>query len=186
MTARPRNRYVTLALFLAAVVFAGLGAQRFFELRLNQSLDEPAFPKAADAAAEFRSAFNSGRAETRIVVLVSASSLASDQDIDALRRLLREHRSAPMRVVSVWRGPAPARSHTTRYGDARVHHVWDPDARLFAAALEGSVMAYPPGAVWSDPPPAPAAQGEPARAMLPELRRLLSLPVAPAPAPRPN
>jgi sugar phosphate isomerase/epimerase len=188
MSARPRNRYVKLALFLVAVIFAGLAVQRFIELRLNRSLDEPAFAQAGDAAAEFRVAFNNGRGETRIVVLVSAPSLASEQDIEALRRLLREHRRAPVRIVSVWRGPAPARSHTTRYGDGRVHHVWDPDSRLFAEALEGSLMVYPPGVAWSDPPPEPAAQGEPARAMLPELRRLLSLPPAlpTAPAPRPN
>lgn len=186
MSARPRNRYVTLALFLAAVIFAGLAAQRFVELRLNRSLDEPAFPQAGDAAAEFRATFNDGRDQTRIVVLVSAPSLASEQDIDALRMLLREHRRAPVRIVSVWRGPAPARSHTTRYGDGRVYHVWDPEASLFPGALEGSVMVYPPGVEWTSPPPVPAEQGEPARAMLPALRRVLSLPPAPSVPPRPN
>lgn len=186
MNARPgpRNRYVTLALFLAAVIFAGLAVQRFIGLRLDQSLDEPAFRQAGDAEAQFRGAFDQGRNETRIVVLVSAGSLSSELDIGALRKLLREHRRAPLRVVSVWRGPAPARSHTTRYGDGRVHHIWDPEARLFAGALEGSVMVYHAGVEWSSPPPAPAAQGEPARAMLPGLQRLLSL--APAPGPGSN
>lgn len=184
MSSGPRNRYVTLALFLAAVIFAGLAVQRWMESRLNSTLEEGAFPRGGDAAAEFRRLFDEAAGETRIVLLLSAGSLSSEQDIDALRRLLREQRRAPARVIAVWRGREPLRADTTRFGDGRVRHVWDRERRLFAELLEGTVMVYRAGTSWGTPPPAADEQAEPARAAMPLLRRVLSAPAPPAaPAP---
>lgn len=187
MSARPRNRYVTLALFLAAVIFAGLAVQRVIESRLSGTLEEGAFPRDGGAAAEFGRLFDEAAGESRIVLLLSAGSLSSEQDIDAVRRLLREQRRAPVRLIAVWRGREPLRADTTRFGDGRVRHVWDRERRLFAELLEGTVLVYRPGVLWAAPPPAPEEQAEPARAALPLLRRAFTAPAAPAAAsPRPR
>lgn len=171
MSTRPRNRYVTLALFLCAVIFAGFAVQRFMEIKLTGSLDEPAFKEASDAEAELKAEFNNAADQTRVMVLLSAGSLSSEQDVDALRRVLRENRGAQVRLLAVWRGAKPLRAHTTRFGDGRVRHFWDAERRVLSETLEGTVLVFKPGVRWTVEFPAAAEQGEPARAVLPLIRR---------------
>ena len=173
MSAGPRNRYVTLALFLCAVIFAGFAVQRFMEIKLTGSLDEPAFKEASDAEAELRAEFNSAADQTRVMVLLSAGSLSSEQDVDALRRVLRENRGAQVRLLAVWRGAKPLRAQTTRFGDGRVRHFWDPEGRVLSETLEGTVLIHAPGVRWTEEVPPASQQGEPARAVLPLLRSVL-------------
>jgi hypothetical protein len=174
MSAKPRNRYVTLALFLCAVIFAGFAVQRFMEIKLTGSLEEPAFPEAGDVEADLRAGFNEASGQTRIVMLLSAGLPSSELDVDAVRRLLREDRGAEARILAVWRGGKPMRAQTTRFGDGRVRQFWDPERRILPGTLEGTVLVYPAGVTWSGAAmPEAAAQGEPARASLPLLRRAL-------------
>jgi hypothetical protein len=169
--ARPRNRWVTLSFFLAGVIFAGFAVQRALEIKLSRGLEEPAFPETGDPEAALKRAFNEGPDETRIVVILRVGSLSSEQDVEAVRKLLREERRAKVRILAVWRGPMPLREHTTRFGDGRVRHVWDPESVLLTGRLEGTVLSYRAGVAWADEMPPPQEEGEPARAVLPLLRR---------------
>lgn len=173
MTARPRNRYLTLALFLGGVIFAGFAVQRLLEMKLSDGLEEAAFTEAGDTEAELRAGFNEAAAEARVVVLLSAGSLSSEQDVLALRRVLREDREARVRILAVWRGARPLRAHTTAFGDGRVRHYWDPEGVVLRGTLEGTVLVHRAGVRWAEGEamPAAAATGEPARASAGLIRR---------------
>lgn len=175
MNARPRNRYLTLALFLAVVIFAGFAVQRVLEIKLSEGLDQPAFSESADPEAALRDAFTAAADQPRILVLLRAGSLSSEQDIEALRKFLRDHRRAPFRLIALWRGPLPLREHTTRFNDARVSHIWDPHAQLLPTTLEGTALLYRPHQTWSPTGLPPAHdQAEPTRAHLPLLERFVT------------
>lgn len=169
----PRNRYLTLALFLGGVIFAGFAVQRALNLQLTQDLDQPAFTQPGDPAALLRQSFNEAAAEPRLLLLLTANSLSSEQDVEALRKFLRDHRDTPLRLLAVWRGPVPLRAHTTRFDDDRVRHIWDPTSQLLPHSLEGAILLYPPTTTWTTSPPTPTHQLEPARAHLPQLDRFV-------------
>lgn len=173
MNGRPRNRYLKLALFLGGVIFAGFAVQRLLEMKLSDGLEEAAFTEAGNVEAELRAGFNEAAAEARVVVLLSAGSLSSEQDVFALRRVLREDRNAPVRILAVWRGPKPLRAHTTAFGDGRVRHYWDPEGLVLRGTLEGTVLVHRAGVRWAEGEAMPAAaeSGEPARASIGLVRR---------------